>query len=336
MTQALPSIPERRNVAAETFRSEIVPGNRPVVIRGLVGHWPAVLEGRRSPQSLCAYLRRFDRQRPVDTLVGSPSINGHFFYREDMTGLNFERVKEPFGSALDRLLAHLDESAPPALSIQSTPIPDYLPGFDREHTLGLVSSSKPRIWIGNAVHVATHFDVASNVACVVAGRRRFTLFPPDQLPNLYVGPFDFTPSGQPVSMVALDNPDFDRYPRFRTALENAQQAELEPGDALFIPFAWWHNVQSLDRFNMLINYWWNEPRQTGGSPLDSLLHAILNLRELPANEREAWRILFNHYVFKTNGEPMDHLAPEHRGMMGPLTPGLMQQIKAALLRSLSR
>jgi hypothetical protein len=171
---------------------------------------------------------------------------------------------------------------------------------------------------------------------VVAGRRRFTLFPPDQLSNLYAGPFDFTLSGPPVSMVDLRNPDLDRYPRFAQALEQAQVAELGPGDALYIPYFWWHHVESLESFNVLVNYWWNPARTLGGSPFDVLLHGILTLRDLPPAQREAWRIVFDHYVFQRSGDPMAHLPPEHRGMLGPMTPERAREIKAILVKLLSK
>ena len=62
---------------------------------------------------------------------------------------------------------------------------------------------EPRVWIGNAVKVNTHFDLVYNIACVAGGRRRFTLFPPEQIDNLYIAPLDFTPSGAPVSLVSV-------------------------------------------------------------------------------------------------------------------------------------
>jgi hypothetical protein len=171
---------------------------------------------------------------------------------------------------------------------------------------------------------------------VVTGRRRFTLFPPDQLPNLYVGPFDFTLSGPPVSMVSLYEPDFERYPKFKTALEHAQTAELGPGDALYIPYFWWHHVESLERFNVLVNYWWNPARTFGGSPLDCLLHGVMALRDMPPAQREAWRVAFDHYVFQRNGEPMAHLAPENRGMFGTMTAERAREIKSILVKILGR
>ena len=89
----------------------------------------------------------------------------------------------------------------------------------------------PRIWLGNRITTPTHVDEWNNIGCVVAGRRRFTLFPPEQIANLYIGPLDFAPTGAPMSLVSLRDPDFARYPKFREALAAAQSAELAPGDA---------------------------------------------------------------------------------------------------------
>ena len=132
---------------------------------------------------------------------------------------------------------------------------ERIPDFARDNTLDLVpASAGPRIWIGNATIVQTHFDLNDNIACVLAGRRRFTLFPPDQIGNLYVGPLDFTISGPPVSMVALNAPDFARFPRFAEAQAAAQVAELEPGDAIFIPYGWWHQVRRYQPSTCQLNY----------------------------------------------------------------------------------
>ena len=337
MTRPLPTIREWRNVDRATFEKEILPANAPAVLKGLVADWPAVRAGLGSSRGLPDYLRAFDRGGAVETLVGDPAIEGRFFYSDGLKTLNFERRREPIGASLERLLALQDDKRAPAVFIQSASIPENLPGFVAENPLPLARPSAiPRIWIGNAVTVATHYDLSDNIACVVGGRRRFTLFPPEQIQNLYVGPMHFTLAGQPVSMVSLDEPDLVRYPRFERALATAQVAELAPGDAIYIPYFWWHHVKSLERFNVLVNYWWNEWESASGSPYDVLLHALLMLRPLPANQRAAWRAVLDHYVFETGGDPVAHLPPESRGALAPMTPELAAQLRAGLLRRLSR
>lgn len=333
----LPRVAEWRDVSVDTFRSEIFPAQRPAILRGAVAHWPAVVESIRSAEASCAYLRRFDLGRPVQTLSAAPAVQGRFFYEPHMRGLNFTRKQQPLSATLMQLLERQADPSPPATYIESTPITDYLPGFAQENVLALLPPNvAPRIWIGNAVTVQTHFDLNDNIACVVAGRRRFTLFPPDQIANLYVGPFDFTLSGPPVSMVSLHQPDLEQYPRFQQALEAAMVAELEPGDALFIPYFWWHHVQSLAPFNVLVNYWWNSARSSYATPFDALLHSVLAIRELPDHQREAWRAVFDYLVFRRAGEPHGHLPPEHRGLLGPLTPERAREIRSILSKLLSR
>ena len=338
MTRTLQEIPEWRNVDQATFRNEIVPLNKPAVLRGLVADWPAVREGLKSPAALAAYIKRFDSGRPAQTLVGPPSIKGRFFYKDDdIHQFNFARREDPIGAVVDWLIQHQADEAPMAVAIQSVPLPEYLPRFTDENAIDLASaSSVPRIWIGNAVTVSTHFDFNYNIACVVGGRRRFTLFPPEELPNLYVGPLDHTPAGPPASMVNLDEPDFARYPRFEQALTAALQADLEPGDAIYMPYFWWHHVKSLEHFNVLVNYWWNDAVSALSSPFNCLLHAFLTLRELPPDQRAIWRMVFDHYVFQTNGDPAAHIDAAYDGVLRSLTPDMVKQLQAAIMQSLSR
>jgi hypothetical protein len=328
---------EWHNVDPAMFRDEIRPRDQPAVMRGLVGDWPAVRAGRISPQAFRDYIKPFDLGRPIQTAIGPPAIKGRLFYSDDMKGFNFERKLETFNAALDRIFAHLDDAAPPAIYAGAVSTTECFPGFARENNLSLLDPSiVPRIWASNRVTAPTHYDMSDNIACVISGHRRFTFFPPEQLPNLYVGPLEFTPAGQPTSMVDLAAPDLARYPRFAEALAAAQTADLEPGDAVFIPNLWWHNVESLDPFNILINYWWYENMRGTGSPFAVLLHGIMSISDLPPSRREAWRRIFDHYVFQTDGQPAAHLAPEHRGMLGSMTPSLAGQIRAWLLKTLQR
>jgi hypothetical protein len=324
-------IHEWRDVGREVFWNEIVPAAQPAVLKGLVRDWPAVRAGLSSPHASCDYLLRFDAGPMVRTLTGPPAIEGRFFYAADLGGLNFERAEETLRAALDRIVHHLDDSDPPAIAIQAAAVKDYLPGFAAENVNPLLDAGVgPRIWIGNRITVATHFDPMLNLACVAAGRRRFTLFPPDQISNLYIGPLELTPAGAPISLVSVTAPEFERYPRFREALAAAQFAELDPGDAIYIPYLWWHHVESLDRFNVLVNYWW-DPAQAGlEKPFLSIFHAMAAISALPLPQRKAWRAFFDHYVFRTEVEPGAHLPADRQGLLAPMTPALAQQMRAML------
>jgi hypothetical protein len=195
---------------------------------------------------------------------------------------------------LEKIGEHKEDTAPPAIYMASTMVDQWLPGFRKENDID-VPGADPlvSIWMGNRSRIGAHYDLPDNIACSVIGRRRFTLFPPDQISNLYPGPLDFSPGGQAISVVDFHNPDYQRFPKFRSALENAQLAELEPGDAVFVPSMWWHHVESLDSFNVLINYWWRQSPHFMSTPMSTLHHALLTIRDLPPRQRLAWKEIFN-------------------------------------------
>jgi hypothetical protein len=70
------------------------------------------------------------------------------------------------------------------------------------------------------------------------------------------------------------------------------------------------------------------------TPLISMMHALLSIRELPAREREAWRTVFDHYIFQTGGDPMAHLPTNARGIMGEMTPEHVVRLRQYLAKSL--
>ncbi|MGH8026278.1 MAG: cupin-like domain-containing protein, partial [Pseudoxanthomonas sp.] len=233
--------------------------------------------------------------------------------------------------ALRRLAAYSrHDGVTPGVALQSALIPACLPGFTPEHPLPLLDAAiQPRLWIGNRVTTPTHFDASHNLAVVVCGRWRFTLFAPEQVGNLYIGPLDFAPTGAAISMARLDQADDPRFPRLRQALAQSLVSELEAGDAIYIPPVWWHHVASLERLNALVNYWWKPMTGQGVAPesvLGALMHAILALKPLSGSEREAWKRLFDHYVFNDQ-DPAAHIPVERRNLLGRLTPQMVEQIK---------
>jgi hypothetical protein len=239
-----------------------------------------------------------------------------------MNGFNFVRNRLAITAVAEQVLRYAAFARAPAVAVQSALIRDCLPGFSSENGLTLLEESVlPRIWLGNAITTPTHLDEWNNIGCVVSGRRRFTLFPPEQITNLYIGPLDFAPTGAPMSLVPLHEPDWVRFPKFKEALAAAVSAELGPGDAIFIPPLWWHHVESLEPFNVLVNYWWHASDAVTAthSAFDTLIQAMLSLRSLPPATRAAWRALFDHYVFGTQEGVTEHI-PEHRhGVLGRLS-----------------
>jgi hypothetical protein len=194
----------------------------------------------------------------VDILRAGPAEEGRFHYSPDGRSLNFIKERANLPAFFAALREQSRDPQPSAIVVQGLPADRHVPGFSKYHPMPLVpKGTEPRLWIGNASKVATHNDPVDNIAVVVAGRRRFTLFPPDAEPDLYMGPDNPTPAGTPVSMVHVTAPDLNRFPGFASALEVGEEAELNPGDAIFIPKDWFHHVEALAPFNMLVNYWWD-------------------------------------------------------------------------------
>ena len=312
---------EERNLGDLAAIAEAVAAAaRPFVMRGLASHWPAIAAAGQGDEAIAAWLAARDNGKPLTVLVGPPETGGRYFYTDDMRGVNFRSEKMPMRALVERLLAIRSDPAGPTLYAGSTPTPDSVASFAAENPLGLdVQGVDPRIWVGHASRIAPHYDMASNIAVVVAGRRRFSLFPPEQISNLYVGPVERTIAGQPTSMVDPDHPDLDRYPLYAEAARHKLVADLEPGDALFMPPMWWHHVRSTGALNVLVNYWFGQ--RTDRFPFAALMLAMHSIRELPDAERAAWRTWFDHYVFGEGAaEAVDHLPPHAQGVLGPPSP----------------
>ncbi len=332
-----PKTVESRDCYPGKIPDGVLESERPLLLRGLVADWPLVDAAKQSADAADAYLRRFYNETPVTVSDGPPDINGRIFYNEDLSGFNFKMRRARLDTVLDELKRHRDDENPPVHYVGSTTVDYILPGLRVENDLEL-GDMQPlvSIWLGNQTRIAAHYDVPNNIACVVAGRRRFTLFPPDQLENLYVGPLDYAPAGQSISMVDLRDPDFDEYPKFRTALHHAQVVDMEPGDALFIPSMWWHHVLGLESFNVLINYWWRSVPGWMGNPMDVLNHALLNIRDLPDTQRRAWQNIFAHYIFEPDEETVAHIPEGARGVLAPIDEPTARKLRALLLKRLNR
>lgn len=325
--------------AADLPLDALLADGRPALLKGVASDWGLVHAGRVSTSNAMAYLRGFDAGRPVPYSYGAPSIRGRPFYNDDFTALNVEVRRGGLGEVLDAITQHFDDASPPTYYLASLPVAGALPGFIADNDLGLARrgiEAPPSIWIGNRVVASCHFDAPENLAVCAVGKREFTLFPPEQIDNLYPGPLDPTPGGQVVSLVDFAAPDFARYPRFRDALATAQTATLEPGDAIFIPSMWWHHVRSLEPFNVLVNYWWRRSPAFLSSPLPALHHALWTVRDLPEREKQAWAKVFDYYVFGPSTRAGAHLPKAARDVLGPIDDTLARRIRAMLIGRLNR
>lgn len=109
-----------------------------------------------------------------------------------------------------------------------------------------------RLWVGPAgITTSLHHDLPDNLFVQVRGRKRVILIPRAQGGDCYRhGPFSAVPN---FSRVDAENPDFERFPRFRRV--TPLTGEVGPGEALFIPRLWWHHFRSIEP-SISLNVWY--------------------------------------------------------------------------------
>ena len=329
-------VEERQVADAAELDALLRQARTPFVIRGLAADWPLVAAGKESGRDARGYISEHARERPFTVSIGPPGHDGRMFYNDDME-MNFQTARGKLADIFRGIDDNEGRAHPPAIYLTSLDLHDFFQGLHEANHIELGErDALASIWIGTATRIAAHNDFPDNLAVCAVGRRRFTLFPPDQFRNLYLGPIDNTPAGRAVSMVDFHAPDLDAHPRFTKALKHAQVADLEAGDAVFVPSMWWHHVEGLAPFNVLVNYWWRESPRWLGQPQEALNHAILAIRDLPDEQKAIWRDLFDHYVFANGDDVTAHIPEGKRGILDRLTPESAGRIRAFLLRTLNR
>ena len=73
-----------------------------------------------------------------------------------------------------------------------------------------------------------------------------------------------------------------------------------------------------------------------GNPYDALLHSLYAIKTLPAEQRAVWRLVFDHYVFAVDADPVEHLPEDARGWLGEPTEEQLGRMRATLRQILQR
>jgi len=321
---------------------ELFQSNQPIILRGLVSDWGLVKAGNVSPETAMDVLQSHNSGNPVGVYVAPPESKARFFYNDDCSGFNYASQHRELSDIFSQIRDNQNNPNHPYLYMNSLTLDNCFPGLRDHNDLAfdhpLFTHNKPlsKVWVGTESIAAAHYDVPSNLACCVLGKRRFTLFPPEQIHNLYPGPLEPTPGGQVITMVDLKNPDFERFPRVRQALDAAVVVDLEPGDAVYYPSMWWHQVEALSPFNIMINFWWLTAPAYMGNPMDIVTHAMLGLRDRPEAEKQAWREVFEYYVFGSPETPREYLPPSAQGALADLDDNMVRRLRALVKNKLNR
>lgn len=85
-----------------------------------------------------------------------------------------------------------------------------------------------------------------NFLVQIKGKKRVVLFHPGDALNLYL-------VGDKSSVLDIDAPNLTKFPLFDKA--ERYECYLYPGDVLFIPSLWFHNVLMYD-FSVAVNVFW--------------------------------------------------------------------------------
>ena len=111
------------------------------------------------------------------------------------------------------------------------------------------------LWIGQqGVSAAAHYDGYDNINVQLYGRKQWNLYAPNNQSQMYLFPFLHFHHAQ--TQVDVENPDHDAYPLFKDALR--YEGITSPGDALYLPAMWFHNVLTLDTA-INVNSWIKTP-----------------------------------------------------------------------------
>lgn len=117
-------------------------------------------------------------------------------------------------------------------------LPQVVPPQQHFSTVLRISSPGLRLW--------THYDVMDNFLIQVQGHKEVLLWPPEAHDNLYI-------QGSSSPIINVDEPDLLKYPKFAEVAP--LKCTLGPGDVLFIPSLWFHNVLAQD-FSVSVNVFW--------------------------------------------------------------------------------
>ena len=231
----------------EYFHQTIIPRNRPVIITAALQG--AKVLARWNADYFRSVLGRTEVRVKVSSTNSFPSIDG-----PEPTSLGGQTRHMAFADYADALGSshHTADKFYMSEEVLADRFPTLAADVEPLTFLDPALKITNSFWLGSAGTVTPlHYDLIYNLAVEVRGRKRFTLFAPDQLDYLY--PFSKRSKIVTFSRVDIEKPDLDRFPKFQQA--QPIQCTLEPGEILYIPPFWWHQVHSVDAA-ILMNYTW--------------------------------------------------------------------------------
>jgi hypothetical protein len=234
-------IPRVRCPSLQTFQQIILPASRPVVIEGAMDHWPALAHW--SP----AYFAKHFGSRKVPVYK---TKQGHTVFNNQQ-GLQSD--EQSLSEFIDQITSKSSNEVQTRIRC---PLLTQLPEAQNDFTCPPYCTDgknlQINLWFSGAPTITRlHFDLPHNLLAQVYGKKRFLLFDPAQSHALYRCSLrSATPQ---FSEVDLMQTDLTKFPRLIAA--QPFQADLSPGDLLFIPSRWWHHADSAE-ITLSLSFWW--------------------------------------------------------------------------------
>ena len=86
----------------------------------------------------------------------------------------------------------------------------------------------------------------------------------------------------------------------------------------------------------MVNYWFLDSTQQKGRAASALLHAILSIRDLPDEQKQSWKLMFDKYVFGYDKAEFDYIPKHAQGALGELDDDTVRRLRALLLSQLNK
>ncbi|XP_070779737.1 lysine-specific demethylase 8 isoform X2 [Enoplosus armatus] len=237
------AVPRIRCPSLESFNSNYLLPLKPVILEGIIDHWPALSE---HPWSI-EYLRSVAGVRTVPVEVGSRYTDEEWSQTLLTVNEFIDRyILNKVMKGLGYLAQHQLFDQIPELK-EDIRLPDYCclgEGDEDDITVNA--------WFGPGGTVSPlHQDPQQNFLAQVVGSKYIRLYSPEDTHKLYPHQSQLLHN---TSQVEVENPDTERFPEFANA--PYLECVLKPGDVLFIPVRHWHYVRSLE-LSFSVSFWWS-------------------------------------------------------------------------------
>jgi hypothetical protein len=241
LAPATSGIERREGLEADEFLERYYAANRPVILAGEMAGWRAL--ERWTPD----YLKAVVGGAAVE-YQGGRAANGRFEMEKDA-----HRREGPFDAVLDRMLSEGGNDTYITAYNSAANRAAFAPLFeDMGYLDKFLTRERPAaegmMWIGPAgTTTSLHHDLTNNFIAQLVGRKRLKVLPASEVGRLYNHRHVFS------RIDDLEDPSLDaaQWPRLPGA--HVYEVILEPGEIMFMPLAWWHQVKSLD-FSVTVTY----------------------------------------------------------------------------------